>query len=387
MQVKGHGTPAIRYLLLTLVLTALMGAAAPQAADTYKIGGVFAVTGRASFLGDPEKKSMEMAAEALNAAGGIDGRMVETIIYDTEGDPTKAVMGVSKLLNKDQVVAIIGPSTTPTTLAVVGAAEKANTPLISCAAGNAITNPVKPLIFKTAQSDILAVAAIYAQMQKAGIKKVGLITVSNAFGESGREQLEEQAAQFGLEVVAAEKFGGQDTDMTAQLTKIRSAGPDAIVCWGTNPGPAVVAKNAQQLGLEIPLYQSHGVASPKFIELAGDAAEGIILPTGKILVADLLPDSDPQKALLTEYAAEYTKLYNQAPSGFGGYAFDAMQILAKTLPGTDGDAEKLRANIENLTGHVGVSGTFNFSPDDHNGLAPDAFVMVRIKNGTWELLE
>ena len=375
------------YLAVILAITLMMGATVLEAAETYKIGGVFAVTGRASFLGDPEKKSMEMAAEAINAAGGIDGRKVEVVIYDTEGDPTKAVMGVSKLLNKDRVVAIVGPSTTPTTLAVVGAAEKANTPLISCAAGNKITSPVKPLIFKTAQSDILAVAAIYAQMQQAGIKKVGLMTVSNAFGESGRQQLEEQASKFGLEVVAGEKFGGKDTDMTAQLTKIRGAKPDAIVCWGTNPGPAVVAKNAQQLGIEIPLYQSHGVASPKFIELAGDAAEGIILPTGKILVADLLADSDPQKAVLKDYADKYRAKYNQPPSGFGGYAYDAMQILAQTLPGTDGDAAKLQANIENLKGLVGVSGTFNFSPEEHNGLSPDAFVMVRIKNGTWELVE
>jgi branched-chain amino acid transport system substrate-binding protein len=387
MKRKGSKTRWSLNLMLVLTVMFTLGAAALQAADTYKIGGVFAVTGRASFLGDPEKKSMEMVAEALNAAGGIDGRQVEVVIYDTEGDPTKAVMGVSKLLNKDQVVAIVGPSTTPTTLAVVGAAEKANTPLISCAAGNKITSPVKPLIFKTAQSDILAVAAIYAQMQKAGIKKVGLMTVSNAFGESGRQQLEEQAAKFGLEVVAGEKFGGKDTDMTAQLTKIRSAEPDAIVCWGTNPGPAVVAKNAKQLGLEIPLYQSHGVASPKFIELAGDAAEGIMLPTGKILVADLLPDSDPQKAVLKAYAQKYKETYNAPPSGFGGYAFDAMHILAKTLPGTDGDPAKLQANIENLKGHVGVSGTFNFSPEEHNGLAPDAFVMVKINNGTWELME
>ena len=387
MNQKRHSRKGTLYLVAATAIILLAGATLLQAADTYKIGGVFAVTGRASFLGDPEKKSMEMAAEALNAAGGIDGKKVEVVIYDTEGDPTKAVMGVSKLLNKDRVVAIVGPSTTPTTLAVVGAAKKANTPLISCAAGNKITSPVEPLIFKTAQSDILAVAAIYAQMQTTGIKKVGLITVSNAFGESGRQQLELQAAQFGLTVVAAEKFGGKDTDMTAQLTKIRSAQPDAIVCWGTNPGPAVVAKNAKQLGLTMPLYQSHGVASPKFIQLAGDAAEGIILPTGKILVADLLPDSDPQKSVLNAYAQKYTEIYNAPPSGFGGYAYDAMHILAKTLPGTGGDPAKLQANIENLKGYVGVSGTFNFSAEEHNGLAPDAFVMVRIKNGTWELVE
>ncbi len=358
-----------------------------QAEDTYKIGGIFAVTGRASFLGDPEKRSMEMAVEEINAKGGIDGRKLEAIIYDTEGDPTKAVMGVSKLINKDRVIAIIGPSTTPTTLAVMPFAERAGTPLISCAAGNKITSPVKPLIFKTAQSDILAVASIYDHMKRQNIKNIGILTVSNAFGESGRQQLLEQADQYGLTVVQDENFGAKDTDMTAQLTKIRSANADAVVCWGTNPGPAVVAKNVEQLGMKIPLYQSHGVASPKFIELAGSAAEGIYLPTGKILIWDLLPDSDPQKEVLKQYSQNYTGKYKMPVSGFGGYAYDAMHILARAMKGTDGDREKIRKNIEETQNFVGVSGTFSFSGEDHNGLGPDAFVMVRIKDGTWQLIE
>ncbi|MEZ4529213.1 MAG: ABC transporter substrate-binding protein [Desulfobacterales bacterium] len=377
----------VRLALALFLVCGLMAASHAPAAETYKIGGIFAVTGPASFLGDPEKRSMEMVVEAINAKGGIDGRMLEAVIYDTEGDPTKAVMGVSKLISRDNVLAIIGPSTTPTTLAVMPATVKAQIPLISCAAGNKITSPVNPWVFKTAQSDILAVAAIYAHLQKQNIKKIGILTVSDAFGESGREQLEAQAAQFGLTIVQADKFGNKDTDMTAQLTKIRSAEPEAIVCWGTNPGPAVVAKNVQQLGLKIPLYQSHGVASPKFIELAGDAAEGILLPTGKILVSDLLPAEDVQKTILSDYAKQYTEKFNMPVSGFGGYAYDAMLIVAKALEGTSGDKEKLRKNIEDMKGFVGVSGTFSFSPEEHNGLGPDAFVMVRIKNKTWELIQ
>ena len=371
-------------LLTCAIVTVFAGSALAE--EVYKIGGIFSVTGRASFLGDPEKKSMEMMIDALNAAGGVDGRKLEAVIYDTEGDPTKAVMGISKLLNKDNVLAIIGPSTTPTTLAVMPFAEKAGTPLISCAAGNKITMPVNPWVFKTAQSDILAVRTIYEHMKTKGIKKIGILTVANAFGESGREQLEAQAGDFGLTIVQADKFGGNDTDMTAQLTKIKSAGPDAIVCWGTNPGPAVVNKNAEQLGLGIPIYQSHGVASPKFIELAGKSAEGTLLPTGKILIYELLPDTDPQKAVLAGYAKNYTDTFKQPVSGFGGYAYDAVNILAQALKGTNGDKEKLRKNLESLTGHAGVSGVFNFSPEEHNGLGADAFVMVQIKNGTWELV-
>jgi len=376
---------AWRLLLTWAAVTVFAGGALAE--ETYKIGGIFSVTGRASFLGDPEKKSMEMVIEKINAAGGIDGRKLEAVIYDTEGDPTKAVMSVSKLLNKDNVLAIIGPSTTPTTLAVMPFAEKAGTPLISCAAGNKITMPINPWVFKTAQSDIHAVQAIYDHMKTQGIRKIGILTVADAFGESGREQLEAQAGDFGLTIVQADKFGGNDTDMTAQLTKIKSAKPDAVICWGTNPGPAVVNKNVRQLGLNIPVYQSHGVASPKFIELAGESAEGTLLPTGKILIYDLLPETDPQKVVLAEYARTYTETFKQPVSGFGGYAYDAVNILAQALKGTGGDKGKLRENLESLTGHVGVSGVFNFGPKEHNGLAADAFVMVRIKNGTWELVQ
>jgi branched-chain amino acid transport system substrate-binding protein len=355
--------------------------------EPYKIGGIFAVTGPASFLGDPEKKSMEMVVEQINKAGGIDGHMLEAVIYDTEGDPSKAVMSVSKLINKDNVIAIVGPSRTPTTLAVMPMIKKAQIPFISCAAGNKIVQPVDPWVFKTAQSDILAVATIYAHLKANNIKKIGIVTVENAFGESGKEQLLAQAQQFSITVVKSETFGAKDTDMTAQLTKIRQEKPQAIVCWGTNPGPAVLAKNIEQLGLDMPLYQSHGVASPKFIELAGSAAEGIMLPTGKILVADLLPDSDPQKKVLTAYIKDYETKYNKSVSGFGGYAYDGVMILAEALKGSNGDKEKIRKAIENLTGHIGVSGVFNFSETDHNGLSPDAFVMVKIKNGTWELIK
>ncbi|MBF0200088.1 MAG: ABC transporter substrate-binding protein [Desulfamplus sp.] len=372
--------------MLPALLICLMTMAA-WADETYKIGGIFSATGPASFLGDPEQKSMEMMIEQINAAGGIDGRMLQAVIYDSEGDPAKAVSAVNKLLHKDKVIAIIGPSTTPTTLAIINFVERAKVPLISCAAGIAITTPVKPWVFKTAQSDLLAVAAVYQHMQARGIKKISILTVANAFGESGRNQLLDQAAKFNIEVIQSESFGPKDTDMTAQLTKIKSASPDAVVCWGTNPGPAVVARNVKQLRMEIPLYQSHGVASPKFIELAGDASEGIILPTGKILVTSLLQDNDPQKSILEKYETDYMEKYKANVSGFGGYAYDAVNLLAKALKGSGGDREKIRSSLESIGNHMGVSGEFNFSREDHNGLSSDAFVMVEIKNGTWKLIK
>ena len=357
-----------------------------RAEEPYKIGGIFSITGRTSFLGDPEKRSLEMVVDAINQKGGIDGHKLEAVIYDSEGDPTKAVLAANKLISKDGVLAVIGPSLTPTTLAIVPIFEKAKIPLISCAAGVKITEPVKPYVFKTAQSDVLAVKTVYNYMKSKNIKKVGILSVENAFGESGKEQLLKQAPEFGIEVVQSETFGAKDTDMTPQLTKIRAVKPDAIICWGTNPGPAVVAKNVKQMNLDIPLYQSHGVASPKFIELAGEAANGNLLPTGKILVAQQLPDSDPQKQVLLDYISQFEKLNNMPVSGFGGYAYDAMHILAKALEGSGGDREKIREGIEKVSGYTGVTGTFNFSPEDHNGLGSDAFVMVEIENGKWKLI-
>jgi branched-chain amino acid transport system substrate-binding protein len=375
-------------LLLLAALTWSGCAKKEEPKAPYKIGGIFAITGRASFLGEPERNSMELLAEQINAAGGINGHPIELVIYDTEGDATKAVLNANKLIEKDNVLAIVGPSLSGTTLAVVPIVEKAQVPLVSCAASVKITTPVKKWVFKTPQTDVMAVAKIYEYLKVQGVREIAILTVGNAFGDSGREQLIQQAPDYGFEMVTAEKFGPKDTDMTPQLTKIRALKPEAIICWGTNPGPAVVAKNMRQLGIEIPLYQSHGVASKKFIELAAEAANGIILPTGKILVAGDLPDSDPQKTVLLKYIDDYEAKYKMAISGFGGYAWDGLQILAQALEKAGDDRAKIRDEIERISGYVGISGIFRFSPQEHNGLTKEeAFVMVKIVDGNWQVIQ
>ena len=380
---------SISTMLLLAVALAWSGCAKKEEPKPpYKIGGIFAITGRASFLGEPERNSMELLAEQINGQGGVNGHPIELVIYDTEGDATKAVLNANKLIEKDNVLAIVGPSLSGTTLAVVPIAEKAQVPLISCAASVKITVPVKKWVFKTPQTDVMAVAKIYEYMQGQGIQKIAVLTVGNAFGASGRQQLLQQASDYGYTIVADERFGPKDTDMTPQLTKIRSLKPEAIICWGTNPGPAVVAKNMRQLGIEIPLYQSHGVASKKFIQLAGEAANGVILPTGKILVAGALPDTDPQKPTLLKYIAVYEEKYKIAVSGFGGYAWDGLEILAQALEKAGADRAKIRDEIERITGYVGISGIFRFSPQDHNGLnKEEAFVVVKIVSGDWQVIQ
>ncbi|MDD2903993.1 MAG: ABC transporter substrate-binding protein [Syntrophales bacterium] len=378
---------------LLLVVASLVlvgfGCASKVKQEPYIIGGIFSITGPASYLGEPERNSMEMLAEEINAKGGIAKHPVKLVIYDDEGDVTKARLHAEKLLQKDKALTIIGPSLTHTSMAVLEITQKAKLPLISCAAGSAITSPAKDRVwvFKTAQTDQMAVARIYQYLQKHGTKRVAILTVSTGFGVAGKAQLLGQAAQYGLTVVGQEVSGEKDTDMTPQLTKIRGTDAQAVICWGTGPAPALVAKNMKQLGITLPLIQSHGAASKKFIELAGDAGEGIIMPAGKLAVWKQLPDSDPQKAVCKEYATKYTAKFKKPESSFGGYAYDAMRMEFIALEKAGGNKAKIRDELEKIKNFVGVSGIFNMSPQDHNGLSPKAFVMVKISKGEFKLID
>jgi branched-chain amino acid transport system substrate-binding protein len=357
------------------------------AAPPIKIGALFAVTGPASFLGEPERNTAQMVVDEINKAGGVKGRQLQLIVYDTQGDATKAVQAATRLIKEDNVVAIIGPSTTGDSMAVIPLVEKAQIPLISCAAGSKITDPVKKWVFKTAQNDSLAVAKIFEYLKKHKLSKVAILTVSDSFGSSGREQLKAQAATYGIQLVVDDTYGPKDTDMTAQLTKIRGSQAQALICWGTNPGPAVIARNARQLGLKIPLYMSHGVSSKKFIDLAGDASEGIVLPSGRVLVADLLASSDKQKKSLLAYVKDYKKHFKAEGDHFGGHAWDAVMLLKGAFDkGADSPAA-IRDQLEMTRNFAGIGGIFGFSPQDHSGLTKDAFVLVEIKNKDWVLVK
>ena len=356
-------------------------------AEPIKIGGLFSVTGPPSFLGEPERNTANMMVDQINRAGGIKGRMLKLVVYDTQGDATKAVQAATRLIKDDRVSAIIGPSTTGETMAVIPIVERAGIPLISCAAGIKITDPVKKWVFKTAQNDSLAVERIYDYLKKRNINKVAILTVSDGFGSSGREQLKLRVKDFGITIVSDEIYGPNDTDMTAQLVKIRGSKAQAIICWGTNPGPAKVARNARQLGLTIPLYMSHGVSSKKFIELAGDAAEGIMLPSGRVVVAQLLPKSDQQKKSLLAYVRDYKKHFKVEGDHFGGHAWDAVMLLKDVLERGGDTPGAIRNELENTRNFKGIGGVFNFSPQDHAGLTKDAFVLVTIKNKNWMLVK
>lgn len=384
-----------RVSLVLVVAVALMAAGCgkqQQTADVvekepYVIGAIFSTTGDNAPLGVPERETVEMLEKQINAEGGIDGHPVKVEFYDSAGNPQQATQACQQLLADKKVLAIIGPTLSGTSLAIKDACQDAGMPLVSCAASVKIVDPAEPYVFKTAQSDSLTVEKILDYLNAKNIKKVAFINDTNAFGASGREQWEALTRNSGIETVAMESFGTSDTDMTAQLTKIRAKNPEAIVCWGTNPGPAIVAKNAKRLGLKQQLIMSHGVANKKFIELAGSAAEGIVFPAGKLLVANSIPDDDPQKAVLLKYSADFEKAHNKPANTFGGHAWDAFNIVVNAIRKVGPDRAKIREEIEKTQEFVGVSGVFSFTDKEHNGLTKSAFALIKIKDGHWTLAE
>jgi branched-chain amino acid transport system substrate-binding protein len=335
-----------------------------------------------------------MLEEKINASDGIHGRKIEIIIEDTEGDETKSVNAIKKLINKEKVLAVIGPSRTGCTMAVIPIAESSKVPLISCAAGAGIVEPVKKWVFKTPQSDAQAVEKMFEHMKKKKISKIGIITVTTGFGDQGREQLKKLAPKMGITIAADETYGPKDTDMTAQLTKIKAAEVQAVVNWSIGAVQSIVPKNMRQLGMKVPLYQSHGFGNIKFVEAAGEAAEGIRFPAGRLLVAGELAKDHPQYDVLNTYKKEYEEKFKEEASTFGGHAYDALHIIVGALnncsPGIKSDEAgrgKLRDEIEKTKGFVGTAGVFNMSPEDHMGLTTDAFEMLVVKDGKFAILK
>lgn len=379
-----------RFLAILAVVCLIAGifATGAQAAkkSPYVIGAVFDITGPGAPLGTPERDTAVMVVNQINKTGGVNGHPIKLVVADNGSEETSCVRAVKKLIEADKAKAIIGPSSTGTTLAVANICQKAGIPLISCAAGMKITQPVKPFVFKTAQSDVYAVANVIDYLKKKHISKVAFINDSNAFGVSGKQQMDQQSKKAKIQVIAWESFNSKDTDMTAQLTKIKSMKPQAVICWGTNPAPAILARNMKQLDMKMPLIMSHGISNHKFIELAGPAANGVIFPSGRIIVASAIPSSDPQKKVLLKYNALFKGAYHREADHFGGHAYDAINLVIDAMRKVGDNPAKVRAEIEKRKRFVGIGGVFNFTPADHNGLGKSSFVMIQIKNGKWTLI-
>ena len=359
------------------------------AAETIKFGAILSVTGPASFLGAPEEKTLKMLVEETNKKGGILGRKVELIVKDSGASPEKAFSFAKQLIEEEKVFAIIGPSTSGESLKIKSLAEEGKTILMSCAAAEEIVVPVAKWVFKTPQKDRDVVIRIFQQMNKMKITKIGVLSSNTGFGKGGKGIIENLAPQHGITIVANEVYDKAASDLTAEVTKVKAANAEAIVNWSIEPAQAIAIKNARQIGFKGPIFLSHGFGNIKYVDAAGEAAEGVLFPAGRLLVADQLPKTNPQRELLLKYKKDYMAFcQGEECSTFGGHAFDAFLILQKGIEKAGStDKEKVRDAIENLKGVVGTAGIFNFSPPDHNGLGLDALEMLTVSKGKFAILK
>jgi len=374
----------------TAIAASLLLVAGAALAQNIKIGSVLSVSGPAAFLGDPELKTLQMYIEKINAEGGVLGRKLQLVHYDDGSDAAKANGFTKRLIESDQVDVLIGGTTTGATMAMAPLVDRAGLPFISLAGAVVIIDPVKKWVFKTPHTDRMAAEKVFEDMKKRGITKVGLLSETSGFGASGRKETQTVAAKYGITLVADETYGPKDTDITAQLTRIKNtAGVQAVFVFGLGQGPAVVTKNYGQLGMTaLPMYQSHGVASDEYLKLSGKAAEGVRLPTPALLIGQMLPAADAQKAIVTGYDKSYRDRYKTEPSTFGGYALDALNLSVDAIKRAGStDKAKVRDALEQTKGFVGTTGVFNMSPTNHMGLDLSAFRMVEVKNGEWQVLK
>jgi branched-chain amino acid transport system substrate-binding protein len=370
---------AILVLAFTIGVSGVVKAAD---APTIKVGAIFAVTGGAANLGGPEAKTAEMLVEKINKEGGVNGKKLELILKDSGSKPENAVSLAKQLIDEENVLAIIGPSTSGETMAIKNICQEGKTILISCAAAEDIVNPVASYVFKVPQKDSDAVRRIYQVMKAKGISKIGVITSNDGYGVAGGKQLANLAAENGITIAFSEAYDKQETDLTGILTKVKGQDVQAVVNWSIVPAQSLVAKNMKQIGLDVPLFQSSGFGNIKYVQAGGEATNGTIFPCGRLLIADMLPDNNPQKAVLMGYKKDYEGRFKEDASTFGGHTYDALLILVNAVQTANStDREKVRDALENIKGIVGIAGVFKFSSKDHNGLDMNAYEMLTVKDG------
>jgi len=382
-------------IILAIALLAAMVASAPAAEkkEPIKIGAFFALSGPNAPIGTPTKLVAEMVKDKINQEGGINSRPIELVVGDTESDPAKAATIAKKFIFSDKVAAIIGPTSTGEGMQVKKIVEEAGVPTFMTVGGDPpIMKETGPFtyVFKSPQRSSTAVQKLYGYLKEKKLTKVALLTASDPFGKDGAVWLKKLAPDFGLTFVAEESFGPKDTDMTPQLTKIKNANPQAVIVWTIGPAGAIVAKNTAQLGINIPLFQCHGQPGPEYIQLAGKASEGDRMPATKLMAVAQLADSDPQKKVIQGFIKLYTDAQydKQFPiNTHSGYAWDAIYVVTNAMKKAGTDPKKLRDAIEQTKGYVGVSGIYNLTPEDHNGLGVDSMVMVQVKDGKFVLAE
>jgi branched-chain amino acid transport system substrate-binding protein len=364
-------------------LVALSFGAAAQ--EPIRIGAIFATSGPSAFLGVPEERGLKLKVDEINKAGGINGRKVEVVQYDTEGNTTKAAQLARRLIESDKVLAIVGPSSSGESLQVLPIANEMKTPLIAHAGTEKMTSPVTPYVFNTPPTDRVVAAHLLGVFKKRGITQIALLTAADGFGQSGANVVKELAPKYGVTIARHEEFNRTDADMTAQVLKAKDSPAQAMLVWSAFPAPTIIAKNVAAVGYGKPVFNSFAAASKDLLVQAGPAAEGSYVSAMRLLAPETLKANDPMKPAVMKIYSDYKVRYNEAPATFAAHSYDAMAILEAALHKVAGPVtrDSLRAAMETVT-VTGGNGVYRLSPTSH-GLEPDSQSMVLMvaKGGQW----
>ena len=364
---------------------ALLAAMSLHAQETVKIGAIFSTSGPGAFLGVPEERGFRMKVDEINKAGGIGGRKVDVVVYDTEGNTGKAAQLARRLIESDQVLAVVGPSSSGESLQVLPIANELKTPLIAHAGTEKMTNPVTPWVFNTPPTDRVVAAHLLSVFKKRGITQLALLSAADGFGQSGANVVKELAPKYGVTIARHEEFNRTDADMTAQVLKAKDSPAQAMLVWSAFPAPTIIARNAAAVSYAKPMYNSFAAASKDLLVQAGPAAEGSYVSSMRLLAPETLKGNDPMRPAVMKIYNDYKAKYNEAPATFVAHSHDAMSLIEAAVRKINGPVtrDNLRAALETVT-VTGGNGIYRLSPTSH-GLDPDSnsMVLLQAKAGQW----
>ncbi len=376
----------LRYLVAAIALCSAMAAQ-----GQVKIGLMVSATGPTSAIGIPQKNTGDMLPKKIGDAA------VEYIQLEDGGDTTRAVQNIKKLVQENNVDALIGPSTTPNALAILDVIAEAHVPMMATVGTSSVVEPLdakKRWVFKTTQNDDIIAGALLKHMVKNGVKTIGFIGFNDPYGENWYKVFGAMAEKAGIAIVANERYARTDQSVTGQVLKLMAAKPDAVLIAAVG-GPAVLPQATLfDQSYKGRVYQTHAVATEDFIKLGREKVEGTILAAGPMLVIDEIPDSNPTKKVAQAYIAAYEKQFGSRPATFGANTWDGAILLQNALPaalkagkpGTEAFRSALRDALEKEREVVGTQGVFNMSATNHNGMDDRARVLVTVKDGRFRLL-
>jgi branched-chain amino acid transport system substrate-binding protein len=380
-------------LVVGLAMAGLCGASSARAvAQTVTIGAVISSSGPVSSIGIPYVKGIKAA---FANGDSFDGVSMKLILIDDGSDPAASSRAARKLIEEDHVDVLMGSAGAPASIAMASVAADLKTPLI-ITANVPIAGPRGDWEITIPQPAGLMVAADVADMRKAGIKTVGYIGYNDAWGDLVYDALKAQAEPAGIRIVSNERFARTDTSVTPQVLKIMSLHPDAVLTGGSGSVGALPHVALSERGYRGRVYSTHAIINSEFVRIGGNAVNGVIAPTGPIVVAEQLPDSNPIKAMDMKFRADYLKA-NGEPStdAFAAYGYDAVVVLAdaakrvlakNTQPGTPEFREALRAALYETHDVVGTHAVYSFKPGERYGTDERSRVMVTLDKGQWKLI-